>query len=162
MSQVPKIQKLCDTLVEHPTWNLAHISAHLSLYEAFNHDVVNSFLNSSDLDTGASPLQIAIQTNNLRMVQMLISAKSSLEHLDHKANTVFHYAANSTKEIILALGNDLPTTLNSRNSDGYTPMHLACLNDKPECVKALLLMGADVNISASEGNYYFKKIFFIN
>lgn len=159
MSQVSKIQKLCDTLVEHPTWNLAHISAHLLLYEAFNHDVVNSFLNSHDDETGASPLQIAIQTGSLKMVQMLISAKSSLEHLDFKANTVYHYAANSTRDVILALGNDLPTTLNSRNSDGYTPMHLACLNDKPECVKALLLMGADVNISATEGNKCFVEIF---
>lgn len=151
MSQVSKIQRLCDTLVEHPTWNLAHIAAHLSLYDAFKHDAVNSFLNSSDSDTGASPLQIAIQTGNLKMVQNLILAKSSLEHLDYKANTVYHYAANSTKDIISALGADLSTTLNSRNSDGHTPMHLACLNDKPECVKALLLMGADVNISASEG-----------
>ncbi|XP_058805766.1 85/88 kDa calcium-independent phospholipase A2 isoform X2 [Phymastichus coffea] len=148
--QVSKLQKLCDVLYEHPTWNLAHISAHLLLYDAFNHDVVNSLLNSSDSDTGASPLQVAIQTSNLKIVQMLISAKSSLEHLDYKANTVFHYAANTTKEIIMSLGSDLPSTLNSRNSDGYTPMHIACLNDKPECVKALLLMGADVNISASE------------
>ncbi|XP_001604975.1 85/88 kDa calcium-independent phospholipase A2 isoform X1 [Nasonia vitripennis] len=151
IGSVNRIQKLCDTLVEHPTWNLAHISAHLLLYDAFNHDVVNSLLNSSDEETGASPLQVAIQTNNLRIVQMLISAKSSLEHLDFKLNTVYHYAANSTKDIILALGSDLPNTLNSRNSDGYTPMHIACLNDKPEYVKALLLIGADVNIPASEG-----------
>ena len=151
MANVGKIQKLCDTLYEHPTWNLAHVSAHLLLYDAFNHDLVNSFLNSSDQETGISPLQVAVQTNNLRIVQMLISAKSSLEHLDFKANTVFHYAANSTKEIILALGADYPNTLNSRNNEGYTPMHIACLNDKPDCVKALLLIGADVNISASEG-----------
>lgn len=152
MTHVSKLQRLCDALYEHPTWNLAHISADLLLYEAFNHDVVNSLLNSSDQDTGASPLQIAIQTCNLKIVQMLISAKSSLEHLDYKANTVFHYAANTTKEIILSLGSDLPNTLNSRNSDGYTPMHIACLKDKPECVKALLLIGADVNISASESS----------
>ncbi|KAJ8679243.1 hypothetical protein QAD02_015030 [Eretmocerus hayati] len=151
LSNPVRLQKLCDTLVEHPTWNLAHVSANLLLYEAFNHDIVNSYLNSSDQETGASPLQIAIETTNLKMVQMLISAKSSLEHLDFSGNTVFHYAANSTKEIIQALGGDLPNTLNSKNKDGYTPLHLACLYDKPECVKALLLVGADVNISASEG-----------
>lgn len=82
---------------------------------------------------------------------MLIAAKSSLEHLDYNANTVYHYAATSTKEIILALGAGLPNSLNSRNSSGHTPIHVACLNDKPECVKALLLIGADVNISAAEG-----------
>ncbi|XP_076161637.1 85/88 kDa calcium-independent phospholipase A2-like [Ptiloglossa arizonensis] len=148
---VGKIQKLCDTLVQNPTWTLAHLAAHLALYNAFTYDAVSSQINSGDSNTGISPLQVAVQTNNLRMVQMLIEAKCSLEHLDHSANTVYHYAALSTKEIILALGGDLPNCLNSRNSDGYTPMHVACLNNKPECVKALLLIGADVNIPASEG-----------
>ncbi|XP_031836484.1 calcium-independent phospholipase A2 VIA [Nomia melanderi] len=151
LCNVHKIQKLCDTLVEHPTWTLAHLAAHFALYNAFTYAAVNSQLNSGDIKTGVSPLQVAVQTNNLRTVQMLIEAKSSLEHLDHNANTVYHYAATSTKEIILALGGHLPSSLNSRNSDGHTPIHVACLNNKPECVKALLLIGADVNIPASEG-----------
>lgn len=151
MCNVGKIQKLCDTLTEHPTWTLAHLAAYFALHDAFTHAIVNSQLNSGDSETGISPLQVAVQTNNLRTVEMLIAAKSSLEHLDHNANTVYHYAATSTKEIILALGSGLPNSLNSRNSNGHTPMHVACLNDKPECVKALLLIGADVNIPASEG-----------
>ena len=151
MCNAAKIQKLCNTLMEHPTWNLAHLAAHLTLYDAFNYDVVNSQLNSSDLETGISPLQVAIQTNNLRMVQMLIEAKASLEHLDNNRNTVYHYAATSTKDIITTLGSALPNTLNSRNIDGHTPMHVACRGDKPECVKALLMIGADVNIPATEG-----------
>lgn len=32
-------------------------------------------------------------------------------------------------------------------------MHIACRNDKPECVKALLLAGADVNITATRNPY---------
>ncbi|XP_017884788.1 85/88 kDa calcium-independent phospholipase A2 [Ceratina calcarata] len=151
MCNVNKIQKLCDTLVEHPTWTLAHMAAYFALYNAFTHDVVNSQLNSGDVETGMSPLQVAVQTNNLHTVQMLIEAKSSLEHLDYSGNTVYHFAATSTKEIILALGGDLPNSLNSRNSNGHTPMHVACLNNKPECVKALLLIGADVNVPATEG-----------
>lgn len=38
--------------------------------------------------------------------------------------------------------------LNHLNSDGYTPLHVACVTDKPDCVKALLLAGADVNLNA--------------
>ncbi|EFN81540.1 85/88 kDa calcium-independent phospholipase A2 [Harpegnathos saltator] len=150
MYSIAKIQKLCDTLMEHPMWTLAHLAAHFALYDAFSCEIVNSDLNSGDLETGISPLQVAVQTNNLRTVQMLIAAKSSLEHLDHNANTVYHYAATSTKDIILALGAGLPNSLNSRNSSGHTPIHVACHNDKPECVKALLLIGADVNIPATE------------
>ena len=151
MCNVSKIQKLCDTLVQHPSWTLAHLAAHFALYNAFAHTAVNSQLNSGDIESGVSPLQVAVQSNNLRTVQMLIEAKSSLEHLDNNANTVYHFAATSTKEIILALGGDLPNSLNSRNCNGHTPLHVACLNNKPECVKALLLIGADVNIPASEG-----------
>ncbi|XP_034180778.2 calcium-independent phospholipase A2 VIA [Osmia lignaria lignaria] len=151
MCNVSKIQKLCDTLVQHPSWTLAHLAAHFALCNAFAHTAVNSQLNSGDIESGVSPLQVAVQSNNLRTVQMLIEAKSSLEHLDNNANTVYHFAATSTKEIILALGGDLPNSLNSRNCNGHTPLHVACLNNKPECVKALLLIGADVNIPASEG-----------
>lgn len=38
--------------------------------------------------------------------------------------------------------------LNHCNADGYTPLHLACLSDKPDCVKALIQAGAQVNIAA--------------
>jgi hypothetical protein len=38
---------------------------------------------------------------NLRTVQTILNAKASLEHVDNQANSVFHYAANTTKEIIL-------------------------------------------------------------
>lgn len=43
-----------------------------------------------------------------------------------------------------------PRSLNARNKNGHTPLHMACLADNPDCVKALLLAGADVNITASE------------
>ena len=43
-------------------------------------------------------------------------------------------------------------TINLRNKDGQTPLHLACLANKPECVKALIAAGADINLSGSEGD----------
>jgi len=59
-----------------------------------------SHLNSPDMVTGVTPLQVAIKTGNLRTIQALLSAKASLEHLDNEANSVFHYAASTTKDII--------------------------------------------------------------
>jgi calcium-independent phospholipase A2 len=44
---------------------------------------------------------VAIKTGNLRTIQTLLNAKASLEHVDNQANSVFHYAANMTKEIIV-------------------------------------------------------------
>jgi Ankyrin repeat len=41
---------------------------------------------------------------------------------------------------------DNPELLDETNKDGLTPLHLACLEDKPPCVEALLLAGANANI----------------
>lgn len=100
MCNLHGLQKICDTLALHPSWTLAHLAAHFALYDCFNDARVNCFLNSSDVSTGMSPLQVAIGTNNLKIVQLLVSANCSLEHLDNEGNSVFHYAANSTKDII--------------------------------------------------------------
>lgn len=43
-------------------------------------------------------------------------------------------------------------TINKRNLENKTPLHLACHADKPECVKALIAAGADINCSGSDGN----------
>lgn len=52
-----------------------------------------------------------------------------------------------------------PVNLNHCNEDGYTPLHLACLADKPDCVKALIQAGADVNIAARKtGNNHQRKM----
>ena len=90
---------------------------------------------------------------------------------DKRNNTVYHYAAVTTKNIIevseesggicrrirglfifpfLFLNQsqtlspegtpDCPA-LNVCNDDGNTPLHIACKNDKPECVQALLIAG---------------------
>ena len=39
--------------------------------------------------------------------------------------------------------------LNAQNSAGKTPLHMACESDNPDCVKALLCAGADVNVAAT-------------
>lgn len=94
------LQKICDTVSQNPTWTLAHLAAHFVSYESFKDPRVNCFLNSSDVATGVSPLQVAIKTSNLKMVQLLVSTHCSLEHLDNDGNSIFHCAANTTKDII--------------------------------------------------------------
>jgi hypothetical protein len=82
------------------------VRAHCDInYFAFHMSVlfigVNfSHLNSPDTNTGVTPLQVAIKTGNFRTIQVLLNAKASREHLDNEANSVFHYAASTTKEII--------------------------------------------------------------
>ena len=101
MGTLYSLQKLCDVLAEHPSWTLAHLAVHFALHDTLNNPTINSFLNSSDEATGISPLQVAIMTHNLKTIQMLVNANCSLEHIDFEVNSVYHYAANSTKDIVL-------------------------------------------------------------
>ncbi|XP_073946905.1 85/88 kDa calcium-independent phospholipase A2-like [Choristoneura fumiferana] len=144
---VASLQRLCDTLSEHQSWTLAHLAAHFGLLELFNDPEVQKHLNDADPPTGASPLMVAVKSCNVRMVQSLVSLQCSLDTVDVDGNTVFHYAAASNKEIINTLASKTAATLNVYNKQGYTPLHMACLANAPDCVRALLLAGADVNLS---------------
>lgn len=59
------------------------------------------YLNTPDSETGMSPLQLAISDNSLSIIKAILNLDVSLEHLDNEANSVFHYAAKSSSEIIL-------------------------------------------------------------
>lgn len=59
------------------------------------------YLNTPDEENGISPLQLAIYDNSLSVVKALIGLDVSLEHLDNEANSIFHYAAKSSSDIIL-------------------------------------------------------------
>lgn len=73
------------------------------------------------------------------MVKILVPM-CKMEHLDNNSNSIFHYASITTKEMINLLASANSGNLNHCNSDGYTPLHLACLSDKPECVKCKWLI----------------------
>ncbi|EDW37534.1 GL16301 [Drosophila persimilis] len=109
--------------------------------------MVKECVDQADHTSLMSPFQLAIKQGHMEMVKTLLPL-SKLEHLDINSNSVFHYAASTTKEIINLLTDKSTVNLNHLNSDGYTPLHVACVTDKPECVKALLLAGADVNLNA--------------
>ncbi|KAL1451791.1 hypothetical protein WDU94_006137 [Cyamophila willieti] len=145
------LQKLVDLLKEHPAWSIAHIVVQLNLTDCLNSTEVLSEMNSVDALTGQTPLHIAIKNNSSVIVKSIISHKAaSLEHLDFEGNSMFHYAAKyAVKDIINMLAAENPKCLNYRNANGYTPLHTACLNDKPDNVKALLRAGADVNVPAT-------------
>ncbi|KAG8243690.1 85/88 kDa calcium-independent phospholipase A2 [Homalodisca vitripennis] len=98
------IQKLCDVIEKYPSWTIAHLAVYLNLTDCLNSEQVLSHLNSCDPFTGESPLQLAIKEQNLPVVQNLVAANASLEHLDNEANSVFHYAASTNKDIIMGGG----------------------------------------------------------
>ena len=103
------------------------------------------------------------------MTRYLLSKKADTNIQDNKKNTIYHFAANTNKEMIEIVcahledtrtsarysisGGDEPDSaklklivklimklkiLSEPNDEGNTPLHIACLNDKQDCVHALL------------------------
>ncbi|XP_014284806.1 85/88 kDa calcium-independent phospholipase A2 [Halyomorpha halys] len=141
------IQKYCTVLQDNPSWNICHLIVYFNLIDAVTKPEVISHINAIDPINGISPLQLAVKEGNLNMLVKLMQNSASLGHLDHEGNSVFHFAATQNRDIINALSSGDTKSLNIRNLNGQTPLHVACLNDKPECVTALLVSGADVNLS---------------
>uniref|UniRef100_A0A131YWB0 phospholipase A2 n=1 Tax=Rhipicephalus appendiculatus TaxID=34631 RepID=A0A131YWB0_RHIAP len=141
------VQEVVQLVRTNPTWNLAHLAAHLGLVDCFKNPRVAAQISECAQDTLATPLHVAIRAQKLNSVQVLMSMDAPLNLTDHNGDTIYHIAAVTTKELIKALGSrPAPVAvINQVNNDGYTPLQLACLTDKPECVRELLKEGADVN-----------------
>lgn len=134
MFTVSGLQKVCDILSDNPSWCIAHLVAYFNLIEHIQNEKVLDLIDYRDHATLMTPLQLAVKCSNIEMVKLLLPM-CKMEHLDINSNSVFHYASTTTKEMINLLASTSTVNLNHCNSDGYTPLHLACLQDKPECVK---------------------------
>ncbi|XP_067128398.1 85/88 kDa calcium-independent phospholipase A2 [Centruroides vittatus] len=145
------IQELCDIIRKNPGWTLAHIVAHFGQVDSFKNEIISGSINETCKETLVTPLHIAIKRQHFLLVQTLIAMDARLDILDVDGNSIYHYAAITNKDIIQVLASK-PNIgiINLRNNKGHTPLHLACLNDKPECVKELLRSGADVNIAGTD------------
>ncbi|XP_050351529.1 85/88 kDa calcium-independent phospholipase A2 [Nymphalis io] len=151
---VASLQRICDTLTENKSWSLAHMVAHFGQHELFNDPDIQRQINEVDTFTGITPLMLSIKNANPRMVQSLVSLNSALDTLDHEGNTVLHFAAASNKDIVNILIGKTANLLNKYNKQGYTPLHMACIANAPDCVRALIMAGADVNLPATPGGTY--------
>ena len=74
--------------------------------------------------------------------------KVNLGLIDIDQNNAMHHAAFTSKEVIEVFG-DQPDLLNKKNMLGFTPLHIACNEDSPDCVQAFLCAGADLNIAGT-------------
>ncbi|XP_065217015.1 85/88 kDa calcium-independent phospholipase A2-like [Planococcus citri] len=146
--KVDSLQKICDVLNENPSWTVAHIAIQLNLLDVLSKPEIKSQLCNPDPISGLYPIHLAVKNANLSAIKNLLKADIPLNVLDQEGNTVHHYAAETNKDIVSILSSKAAECLNYRNAGGNTPLHVACRADKQDCVKALLVAGADVNISS--------------
>ncbi|XP_071512455.1 85/88 kDa calcium-independent phospholipase A2 isoform X2 [Panulirus ornatus] len=143
------LQSICDLARDHPSWTAAHISAHLGCTQLFTLPEVARYADTADMVKKETPLHLAIKQGHLDVIRTLLQRNVSVDVTDVKGNSVYHIAATSNETIIKLVTQKESRLLNIPNEAGKTPLHLACEGDKPECVKAFLCAGADVNVAAT-------------
>lgn len=81
---------------------------------------------------------------------LLASDPSLVRHtVDEEGTTLLHLAANSSYTIVEVLVSN-GADINSKNGDGYTPLHVAAMNGCVDGVKMLLRLGADCEVLDEE------------
>ncbi|KAK3584491.1 hypothetical protein CHS0354_006023 [Potamilus streckersoni] len=100
-----------------------------------------------------TPLHVAVLTNMLSVVERLVSRNVRIDLQDHHGNTPLHLACTKGNLKIVSVlleSSFLKKTLEKRNADGVTCVHIAALNDHLDVLGILLEKGANVNARESK------------
>jgi len=149
------LQKLCDCIREHQDWGLCHMAVSLDMVDLLVEDRFKVEIDLADT-AGLTPLMLAVSLGSKHLLVGVLSQGASLMGSNVVGCNVFHYAATVPiygLDILIAseqaIQDVVVPLLNQCNTDGNTPLHLACQADKPDIVKAMLCAGADVNTLGS-------------
>jgi len=98
-----------------------------------------------------TPLFRAVFSRDLDCVRLLLEAGANLDHTLSDRTTVLHRAAKINcpallEEFIRRDQNIKLTLINQTESNGMTPLHVACLAGNSPCVERLLSAGCDVGV----------------
>ena len=129
-----------------------HIAARLGMSE----DIIRALLGAgADMNErnkkGITPLALAIERNQLTQAHLFITLGADIHAEDIDGNTALTKAIASGEEMLKAVIDD--SNVQSRDSQGRTPLHIAVLNNADESIiKYLISMKADVNARDKNGD----------
>ncbi len=119
-------------------------------------DIISLLINNgADIDArnkeGVTPLEIAVQKENIEIVRLLSQKGASIHTQDTHGNSPLSMAFASTNEMLEAVVNSRNVT--SQDSDGNTPLHIALLTDVTlSKIQYIISLTDDVNIRNRDGN----------
>ena len=92
-------QAICTALRETPTLTILHLACLLDFKLAASHPEMERHINVSD-GKGRTPLMLAVQKENAYMITYLVGKSARVDNQDEDGNSVYHYAAMTTKDIV--------------------------------------------------------------
>ncbi|KAK5642694.1 hypothetical protein RI129_008861 [Pyrocoelia pectoralis] len=103
---------------------------------------------------GQTPLHLAARAQSVECVETLLRKGNADPNLgDHDRRTPLHAAVGKAArsydiiEVLVSWGADI----NTKDQYGYTPLHIAALNELSQCVEILVFHGADVTAKSKFG-----------
>jgi hypothetical protein len=97
-------------------------------------------------ELGRTPVHLAAESGNLRLVNILINSGCPVNEKDHlKGYSALHYAVLHNHPKITAFLLSRRADINAISSDKNTPLHLSCANGCVETTKILLEHKALIN-----------------
>uniref|UniRef100_A0A7M4G3M7 phospholipase A2 n=1 Tax=Crocodylus porosus TaxID=8502 RepID=A0A7M4G3M7_CROPO len=123
--QLEVLQQLSDCFRSHPSWSLAHVAVEMGLRESFQHNHIQSCLNSTQCEDDCTPLHLACRKGDIECLRELMDCHARLDITDKNGETVFHYAVRGgSPEIIEVSGRR--SSLGEGLVEEGIPWHVAC------------------------------------
>lgn len=111
--------------------------------------------NKVDIDArnkeGVTPLEIAVQKNDILIAKLLTANKANIHTKDTNGNSPLILALNSSNELLEAILNK--SNIDLQDSEGNTPLHIALLNNSNlSKIQYIVSFMDDVNTRNRDGN----------
>lgn len=73
MYSINGLQKVCDILLENPSWSIAHLIVFFNLVEYIGHSKVADLIDEPDYATNMTPIQVSNMVNSSHRSQFQIT-----------------------------------------------------------------------------------------
>ncbi|XP_033616459.1 transient receptor potential cation channel subfamily A member 1 isoform X3 [Fukomys damarensis] len=119
--------------------------------DGYSRQSLINFLNNKQ----ASPLHLAVQSGNLEMIKMCLDNGAHIEQIENGKCMALHFAATqgATEIVKLMISSYSGSSdiVNAVDGNHETLLHRASLFDHHELADYLISVGADMNVTDSEG-----------